>query len=186
MNELDNHFKIKRNKHVSKDSVILTKEFKRAMWINRIWKAILVLILFAIGFVCMYISFVGPIKTPDGYIRTNHDDVKIGDTVIATSEKDTLSTRFKESAIGPETIVYGEIIAGPYGVLYGKDGQYTIEDEDKTSKSNIALNGEHEKFLNEEYIIRCTSGNCNKGEDYLFSKGKVKGTFKSNTLFDKK
>lgn len=185
MNELDNHFKIKRNKHVSRNSVILTKEFKRALWINRIWKALLVLILFAIGFVCMYISFIGPIKTPEGYIRTNHDDISIGKNVVATSDKDSLSTRFKEAVVGPETIVYGEVIAGPFGVMYGKDGHYSIEDENKTSSSNIVLDGKHEKFLNDEYLIRCTSGNCDKGQDYLFSKGKVKGTFKSAELFDK-
>lgn len=185
MSHLDNQFKIKRNKHVSKDSVILTKEFRRAVLVNRIWKAFLVLILFVIGFISMYVSFVGPIKTEEGYIRTNHNEKKIGDMVIATTDVDGMSTRFKEAFLGPETLVYGEIIAGPYGVMYGTDGEYIIEDEyDNKLPSNIHLEGKHEKSLSEEFIIRCSAGNCTEGRDYLFSDNKIKGTLKSTELFD--
>lgn len=176
--DLDKHFKVKRNKHVSKDGMVITKQFKHAMWRTRFIQAFFLIVLLSIAGLLAYVSFSGPIKTPDGYITPKTVNVKIGDSIIATNNKDGIGSRFREATVGPETIVYGEIIAGPYGVLSGKDGSYKVDDGHKIYDTNITLKS-HNLELNKEYIVRCSAGNCEKGKDYLFKEKKVKGVLDS-------
>lgn len=175
---LEDPFEIKTQKHVSTSGVKLTKQFKRKMWADRILR-VLGFVLFVGAVILFALVFMkGPIRTSDGWIvPTRQNTIEIGSTVVATDEADNIGTRFKESWISPEILVTGEVIAGPFGVLHGEDGNYSIADIGDGVITNLELNGKHERFLKNEYIIRCTSGDCKVGKDYLFRDTKVKGVY---------
>ena len=174
-NQFDKTFNIKRNKHVSSDNVVITKEFTRTIWKDRIIQLLLFIIALLLAATVSFVCFKGPIKTDNGYITPLRGNVKIGQTAIVTNDDDSIATRFLESVAKPDTVIYGQIIAGPYGVLYGDDGNYVIEDGDKKFSSNLKLKKKHEKFLNNEYVIKCTYGDCDKGKDYIVKADKIKG-----------
>ena len=177
MNNLDKALSIKRTKHVAKDGIKLTNEFKRALILSRLTQLLLFLVMVSIACFICYLSYYAPIKTQNGYITPKSIKLKEGANIVATNSADSVYTRLKEGTLGPETIVYGEIIAGPDGQLFGSDGSYRIDDDNKSHTSNLKLNNKHNKFLNKEYIIRCSSGNCIPGNDYLFKENKIKGQY---------
>lgn len=175
MSYLERDFNVKRNKHVSKDKIKLSKEFKRSMIINKIIQTILILILIGIGLLIAYISYYGPIKTNLGWVKPGRGTAKISNVVVFTDENDSMPNRLKEAIVEPPIYV-GEIIAGPYGVLSGEEGSYIVNDIGKEIPTKVELKN-HDKFLREEYIVKCTYGDCEAGEEILIKKDRVKGKF---------
>lgn len=182
MNKLDSDLKIKRNKHVSNGAIVLTKEYKRQLFFNKLFQFILFIILMIFIAIIGYISYYAPIKTSDGYLipdktRIKTDNIPTGTVVITTEKTDNIGSRLTEALVTPSQLIYGEIIAGPYGILIGEDGNYTVENEEGSVKAqtNLTLSNKHETKLNDEYIIRCTSGDCVSGQDYLVKNSQIKG-----------
>ena len=178
-NQLDKAFRIKRNKHVSNEKVTFTKEYSRAVISNLILKVSLTLFTVFIAGLVSFVCLKGPIKTNNAYIVPEIEkSFKISDKVIVTESQDSIAARLKESVITPKGIMTGTIVAGPYGAIYGTDGDYTIEDGNFKASSNLDLNQKHEKFLNNEYVVKCSAGACEKGKDYLVKANKMKGKIK--------
>lgn len=172
-------FNIPYQKRVSTKGVQLTKEFKRQILLRKIWSITGVLLF--VGFIAVagWIMMSGPIKDDKGWIiPSGRESFGIGDTVIATDQPDAIDVRFKESWISPDKRISGTVVAGPHGVLSGQNGKYTITMGESVVASNVSFKNAREKFLSNEYIIRCETGTCNVGEDYLVKKSEVKGKVK--------
>lgn len=174
-----NGFAPKRNSQRKK----MVKKMKRQSMLEKVTQLVLFLVVVASVVVVGYVSFNGPIKLKENgkttWVNPSNATPRVGDIVISTENKDSIGTRLFESGIVPEGIIQGEVLGGPYGLLNGQDGRWTVSDNGKTRETNVYL-GEHEPSLNKEYIIRCESGNCEVGKDYLVKAEFVKGAIKDS------
>ncbi len=173
---------IKSTKHTG-DDIVVTKEYKRAYRLTKIGEGLVLLAFICLAAVISYIMAMGPIKSTSGYITPKRDKITYGSKVIVTNNKDNMATRLKEAMSTPKELYTAEVVAGPYGVLYGSDGNYTIEGTQSTGKStekhivksNVKLESKEDKFLDGEYIVRAISGSKEKGQDFLVKSGQIKG-----------
>lgn len=173
---IHDQFDMKPHKRVKKDSFELTPEFKRSVWINRIIQFVLILIIGGLALTSGYIGFKGPIKIDKKWEIPVKNNPTVGNKAIATNMSDNILTRFNEAIIGPENVIIGELIAGPSGEIREKGGVLSVEIDEVEIETNVNLDS-HAGILNSEYIIRCESGSCKKGQDYLVNKNQVKGSF---------
>lgn len=176
---LENNFKIPQNKHVSKRGVQLTSQFKRRMFFSKLGQLLaffaFIGIIVALGWIILY----GPIRTESGWVTPKIPPRSLAaeDVVIITDEGDSPITRLKESVIIPSEVITGKIIAGPYGVMSGSDGDYSVKYISLEANTNVILGGSHQKKLDQEYIVRCASGPCEVGKDYIYQASQVKGLY---------
>lgn len=177
---LKDPFKIQNQKRVSPKGIKLTKEFKRQLFFRKVWSILGVVLFVGVVALAGAVVMSGPIKDTKGWIiPMGRESFAMGDVVVATDQTDSIGVRFKEAWISPDEIVIGKVIAGPHGVLSGKNGKYTVTIGENEVQSNISFETAREKFLTNEYIVRCESGTCEPGQDYLFRLGEVKGKTKA-------
>lgn len=178
MNDMNGQFNLPRSKNAKTDSVKLTREFKRALVIQKIIQFILIVFLLVVAAGSAYIAYVGPIKGPDGYIKVTRKPILIGDEVVATSNKDSAQGRFKEAFILEPSLIQGEVIAGPSGYIIGnKDVIITSINQKDEVQTNITLDEKNKDKtkLDSEYVIRCNIDYCGKGKDYIVHSKYIKG-----------
>lgn len=168
-----------KNKTEGGSNVKLTKEFKRALIRQKIIQTVLVIIMAILVFGAGWISYFGPVRTPNGMEYPKRKSVLVGDKVIASDNKDTITARFVEALTIEPSMIEGEVIAGPSGSFYGDSGDITVMSINDRSevKTNIVLDGKNadKTKLDGEYVVRCTIDYCKKGKDYIIPSNKMKG-----------
>lgn len=191
--QLDEQFKIKRNKHVSDKEIKITKDFQRRKLINNIIEIVLFIVFIAFAGWTAFIAYTGPVKDTRYNITYKLDrqsTPKIGNKVVYSKDTDNIGTRLIEGIIGSDKVSSGKIVGGPYGEIYGGNGTYDYQDEKGGNRQTLNIIGvpkNHENTLNKEYIVSCGTGACKKGSYYFMNEKQIKGIYgtKNPKLDDK-
>lgn len=186
-NQFEKLFNIHHTKHTKNGDITVATSYKRKIFFIRIFQFLLILVFLGIAGAVSYVSFYGPVRVNNNWIIPGNRDIQTEQTVIATENQNSFATRLNEAGIQPSKIIVGKIIAGNYGKLIQQDnGTYLVQNSQnpkQVTQTNIKLD-KHGDYLNDEYIVRCTSGNGVKGKDYLISSDNIKGQV-NQKLFNK-
>lgn len=131
---------------------------------------VIAVVLSLITYLCVASTVARYVSVPGvGWVYTANprSSLKHGDRVVFdkdkgqddTSDADTVFGRLALTALPPEGLSTGRIIAGPDGRLVkGDDGRIRVGGVDTGLKGD-GVRG----YLVEQYVVECTGGACGKG-----------------------
>lgn len=164
---------LKHSRHVS-DKVKYTKSYKVVLFFRWLIKFIGLSLAVLLAVISTYIGFFAPINNNYTIIIPDKEDIKIEKTVFVTDSEDSFLTRLREATVGPKELYIGEIIAGPYGIIKKENNKLIVDDNGQIYQTKVNLD-DHSKFLDEEYIVKCVSGNCEIDTEFIVKASQIKG-----------
>lgn len=173
MNDFNKFNNIDVGSHGNIDNVKLSKSYKRHLIFKNSTQIVLLSIFLLFIALLGFVTILGPVKTQKGYLYPSEMPPKNNSNVVVLPQPDNFAGRLYNSFDGKKTIL-GKVIVGNYGTLSDTGGVYTVVQNNKVFNTSVKVQNGHKKYLDNEYIIKCTGGACKTNSEFLMNGNRVK------------
>lgn len=164
---------LENSKHVLPGDVSISKSYKRKSFFGGIFELILLVIFALIIIFLGWLTVFGPVRTTTGYIQPSANPPRNGSQVIVTDHQDDFGGRIINGSL-KQDVKYGKVVVGNYGTLTPTGKVYTVVQDDHVIRTNAPIVQNHGKYLDNEYIVKCTGGPCKVGSEFIASQKNVR------------